>query len=146
MEQETAKQLLTKLNELTQIGNSLCASGAILALCMLVLWFKLDAIHAHVKHLPKGTKSKLEKAGKTTGLGTTIGVIAVLAVLLATISVTAFAANPADLTADFRAFPGYYSKVAYDAGPWYALQILPIGKESSLTLSRDGRTMLTDWL
>lgn len=55
---------------------------------------------------------------------------------IASVSISVQAANPADLTADFRAFPGYYSKLAYDAGPWFALQIVPLGKSASLTMCR----------
>ena len=77
----------------------------------------------------KDIKSKLEK-----GAGKNIAPIILLLLLCS--GVTVHAANPADLTADYRTYPFYYSKVAYDGGPWFALQIVPVGKYASLTLSR----------
>jgi hypothetical protein len=63
-------------------------------------------------------------------------IVLIVIAMMVIVTSAAFAANPADLTADYRTYPFVYSKAAYDGGPWYALQILPVGKKASLTLNR----------
>lgn len=47
---------------------------------------------------------------------------------------TVFAANPADVTSDYRLFPEHYFKVAYDGGPRWMLFNLPLEDDLALSI------------
>lgn len=68
--------------------------------------------------------------------------------LLASISAVFGANNPADLTCSYRVCPVRFVKGIYDAGPWSAMVVQPIGDRSSALLwswnSEDGKTGLVE--
>lgn len=73
----------------------------------------------------------LDEIKSKLGGGTNAILLALL--LLSVTTTTVRASNPADVTAEYRTCPIFYSKVAYDAGPWYFLQIAPLGDKSSIS-------------
>ena len=60
-------------------------------------------------------------------------VVAILAATGLLMSISVWAANPADLTVFYRRQPASYYKLIYDDGPWYAYGAFPLPGETSLS-------------
>ena len=64
--------------------------------------------------------------------------------LVAGIAQSAFAGNPADVTDSYRFSGGQFYKLAYDGGPKWALAILPVAKDVSVSFCSWENEMSTD--